>query len=245
MGVGELNNAYEDAELADTIVIIGGNSYENQTNLFLAHMIPNLGGTSVAKKKQMFPNEAVEAGRMVIVDPRRTMTVEAAERAAGKDRVLHLDIEPGTDIALMNGLLTQVADRGWDDKAFIAASTEKYEEILAVNKQSLSETAQLTGLPEAKIVQAVEWIAKPKANGARPRVCFYYEKGVIWGLKNYENIASIVNVALQTHNIGRPGTGCCRLGGHQEGYVRPDADYPGGRPAINVDKAINEGQCGV
>jgi arsenite oxidase large subunit len=245
MGVGELNNAYEDAELADTIMLIGANSYENQTNLFLAHMLPNLGGTSGAKKKQMFPNEPVEAGRLIIVDPRRTMTVEAAERAAGKDRVLHLDIEPGTDIALMNGLLTQIAERGWDDKAFIAASTEKYDEILAVNRQTLAETAQLTGLPEAKIVQAVEWIAKPKAGGARPRVGFYYEKGIIWGLKNYENVASIVNVALQTHNIGRPGTGCCRVGGHQEGYVRPDADYPGGRPAINVDKAINEGQCGV
>jgi arsenite oxidase large subunit len=139
MGVGELNNAYEDAELADTIMLIGANSYENQTNLFLAHMLPNLGGTSGAKKKQMFPNEPTEAGRLIIVDPRRTMTVEAAERAAGKDRVLHLDIEPGTDIALMNGLLTQIAERGWDDKAFIAASTEKYDEILAVNKQTLAK----------------------------------------------------------------------------------------------------------
>ena len=245
MGVGELNNAYEDAELADTIMVIGANSYENQTNLFLAHMVPNLGGTSIPKKQQWFPGETVEAGRMIIVDPRRTMTVEAAERTAGKDRVLHLDIEPGTDIALMNGLLSLVADRGWTDTAFIAASTEKYAESLAVNRQSLAETAQLTGLPEGKIAQAAEWIAKPKAGGARPRVCFYYEKGVIWGLKNYENVASIVNLALQTHNVGRPGTGCCRVGGHQEGYVRPDADYPGGRPAINVDKAINEGQCGV
>jgi arsenite oxidase large subunit len=245
MGVGELNNAYEDAELADTIMLIGANSYENQTNLFLVHMVPNLGGTSLEKKRRWFPNEPVEAGRMIIVDPRRTMTVEAAERAAGKDRVLHLDLDPGTDIALMNGLFTLIAERGWDARAFVAASTEKYDEVRVANRQTLAETARLTRLPEAKIVQAAEWIAKPKAGGARPRVCFYYEKGIIWGLKNYENVASIVNVALQTHNVGRPGTGCCRVGGHQEGYVRPDADYPGGRPAINVDRAINEGQCGV
>jgi arsenite oxidase large subunit len=245
MGVGELNNSYEDAELADTIVIIGGNSYENQTNYFLVHMLPNLSGASLEKKRKSFSGEAVDKGRMIIVDPRRTMTVETAERAGGKDRVLHLDIQPGTDIALMNGLVSLVADRGWAAKEFIAASTEKYDDMLAANRQSVAETAQLTGLPEAKIQTALEWIAKPKAGGARPRVVFLYEKGVIWGLKNYENIASIVNLALQTQNVGRPGTGCCRLGGHQEGYVRPDKDYPGGRPAINVDKAINEGQCGV
>ncbi len=234
MGVSELNNSCEDAELADVIMIIGGNPYENQTNYFLVHMLPNLTGESLAKKKQWFPDEAVDRGRMIVVDPRRTMTVEAAERAGGQERVLHLDLEPGSDIALMNGLVSLIADRGWDDRAFIAASTEKYDEMLAANRQSLAETAQLTGLPEGKIVQAAEWIAKPKADGKRPRVTILYE-----------NIASIVNLALQTHNLGRPGTGCCRLGGHQEGYVRPDADYPGGRPAINVDKAINEGQCGV
>jgi anaerobic selenocysteine-containing dehydrogenase len=40
MGVGELNNCYEDAELADTIVSIGANSLETQTNYFLNHWIP-------------------------------------------------------------------------------------------------------------------------------------------------------------------------------------------------------------
>ena len=46
MGVGELNNCYEDAELADTIMAVGCNSLETQTNYFLNHWVPNLRGTS-------------------------------------------------------------------------------------------------------------------------------------------------------------------------------------------------------
>ena len=51
MGVGELNNCYEDAELADTIVAVGTNALETQTNYFLNHWVPNLRGTSMDKKK--------------------------------------------------------------------------------------------------------------------------------------------------------------------------------------------------
>ena len=58
MGVGELNNCYEDAELADTLVSVGNNPLETQTNYFLNHWVPNLRGTSMDKKKQQLPDEA-------------------------------------------------------------------------------------------------------------------------------------------------------------------------------------------
>ena len=51
MGVGELNNCYEDAELADTIVAVGTNALETQTNYFLNHWVPNLRGTSRTRKE--------------------------------------------------------------------------------------------------------------------------------------------------------------------------------------------------
>ena len=57
MGVGELNNCYEDAELADTIVAVGTNALETQTNYFLNHWVPNLRGTSLDKKKAEFGSE--------------------------------------------------------------------------------------------------------------------------------------------------------------------------------------------
>ena len=59
MGVGELNNCYEDAELADTIVAVGTNALETQTNYFLNHWVPNLRGSSMDKKKAEFGSEPV------------------------------------------------------------------------------------------------------------------------------------------------------------------------------------------
>src|SRR5271165_4970545 len=122
MGVGELNNCYEDAELADTIMAVGCNSLETQTNYFLNHWIPNLRGASVDKKKAEFGNEPIGSARIIFVDPRRTPTIAACEAEVGVDNVLHLAINPGTDLALFNALFTEIAAKGWVDRAFIAAS---------------------------------------------------------------------------------------------------------------------------
>ena len=237
MGVGELNNCYEDAELADTIVAVGTNALETQTNYFLNHWVPNLRGTSMDKKKAEFGSEPVEQGRIIIVDPRRTVTVNACEVEAGKDRVMHLAINSGTDLALFNAWLTYIADKGWTDKAFIAASTKDFDKALAANKTSLEEAARITGLSVDQIRQSAEWIAQPKAGGARRRTMFAYEKGLIWGNDNYRTNGALVNVALATGNIGRPGGGCVRMGGHQEGYSRP-SDAHVGRPAAYVDQLL-------
>ncbi|MFZ5691213.1 MAG: arsenate reductase (azurin) large subunit, partial [Pseudomonadota bacterium] len=266
MGVGELNNCYEDAELADTIVAIGTNALETQTNYFLNHWVPNLRGTSLDKKRREFAGEAVEPGRIIIVDPRRTVTVAACEAEAGKDRVLHLALESGTDLVLFNALLTYIADKGWVDKAFIAASTlpaaqaapllsrpggtladqplTDFASALAANRTSIEEAAKITGLRAEDIVKAAHWIAEPKAGGKRRRAMFGYEKGIIWGNDNYRTNGAIVNLALATGNVGRPGGGVVRLGGHQEGYSRP-SDAHVGRPAAYVDKLLIEGRGGV
>jgi arsenite oxidase large subunit len=239
MGVGELNNSYEDAEVADVIWSIGNNPYETQTNYFLAHWVPNLQGATVDKKKKWFPGETVGRGKVIFVDPRRTPSIAIAEEAAGKDNVLHLDIQPGTDIALFNGLLSYVVDQGWHDKEFIAASTTGFEDALKANRLGLADCAQVTGVPEAKLRQAAEWAYKPKDSGHRPRSMHAYEKGIIWGNDNYHIQAALVDLVLATHNVGRRGTGVVRMGGHQEGYVRPP--YPGPRPAPYIDQEIIKG----
>ncbi len=251
-GVGTLNNAYIDAQLADTILIVGANPYETQSNYFLNHMVPNLRGESLPYKKDSFGEEPVNSGRMIIIDPRRTMTVSAAEAAAGKENVLHLQIEPGTDIAVVNTIARIVLERRWHDVAFIADRTEwqtfeSYQRsALGAERplaEMIAETARIAGISAKQIQQAAEWIAKPKPGGTRRRTLMHYEKGLIWGLKNYEGVASVIDLALLTGNIGKPGTGASRLGGHQEGYVRPP--YPGGRPALNVDEKVRRGEAKV
>ncbi|WP_225769582.1 arsenate reductase (azurin) large subunit [Inquilinus sp. Marseille-Q2685] len=243
MGVGELNNCYEDAELADTIFAVGTNSLETQTNYFLNHWVPNLRGTSLAKKQEQLPDEPHEAGRIVIVDPRRTVTVNACEIEAGKDNVLHLAINSGTDLILFNAIMTVVAEKGWIDKAFIEASTSGYDDMVAANKVDLAEAAKVTGVSVEDIQKAAAWIAEPKG-GKRRRTMFAYEKGLIWGNDNYRTNQALVNIALATGNVGRPGGGCVRMGGHQEGYSRP-SDSHVGRPAAYVDQLIINGKGGI
>lgn len=238
MGIGELNNSYEDAELADTIVCIGANPYETQTNYFLAHWLPNLAGLTQAKRRARFPGETVEPARIIWVDPRRSASVAVSSRAA-PDRVLHLDIAPGTDIALFNGLLTHVIEKGWIARDFIAASTAGFAQAASANRLSLADTARITGVAIDKLEQAAAWAYRPKASGHAPRTMHAYEKGLIWGNDNYLCQAALVDLVLATHGVGRRGTGVVRMGGHQEGYTRPP--YPG-KAKIFIDQELIKGR---
>lgn len=239
-GIAPLPSAYLDAELADTIVLIGANSYETQSVYFLEHMMPNLSGGTLAQKNALLPGEPHAAGKIIIVDPRRTSTVAVAEAVAGKQNVLHLQLNNGTDIALLNSLSRVIYEHGWHDSAFIEQRTENFAACKAKNlAQDLDEAVRLTGISREQMMTAAEWIAKPKSATSRRRSLLLYEKGLIWGLKNYENVASVVDLALLTGNLGKPGTGCGRLGGHQEGYSRPS--YPGKRPPVNVDEVAIKG----
>ncbi|MCB6178770.1 arsenate reductase (azurin) large subunit [Rhodobacter sp. Har01] len=241
MGVDELNYSYSDYQVADTIVLAGTNPMECQTNLFLNHMVKGM----------------QNGAKVVIVDPRRTVTVDSCEQVAGAENVLHLAITTGSDLALFNTLFTYIADQGWVDADFIAKSTFQgevavpedaahpaalgsYEAARAACKMSLAEGAAITGLTEAQIIQAAEWIARPKDDGSRRKTVTGYEKGIIWGNDNYRTIGALVNIGLITGNIGREGGGTCRLGGHQEGYFRP-SDAHVGRPAPYLDQLLIAG----
>ncbi|NOX73626.1 MAG: arsenate reductase (azurin) large subunit [Alphaproteobacteria bacterium] len=241
MGVGELQYQYVDYELTDTIMVVGANPLETQTNLFLNHM------------RKGMENSA----RFIMIDPRRTVTVNAAEEIAGAENVLHLAIKPGTDMAVMNAILTEIVDKGWTDKDFLAAST--FQGGVAVEEDaahpaalgsldmamqacrvSLADAAEICGVDAADIAKAAAWIAEPKSDGSRRKCVSAYEKGIIWGNDNYRTIGALVNIALATGNVGREGGGACRLGGHQEGYYRP-SDAHVGRPATYVDQLLING----
>jgi len=236
MGIMELNNSYEDAEVADCIMAIGCNPYETQTNYFLAHWLPNLQGASADKKKKWFPGEETASARVIFVDPRKTPSVSICESAL-PERTLHLDILPGTDVALFNGLFTYVIEQGWIDKDFIAKRSKGFDEAAKANKISLDECSKITGISVAKLKQAAEWAYKPKTGGKLKRTMHAYEKGIIWGNDNYLIQSALLDLAIATHNVGgRRGTGCVRMGGHQEGYARPP--HPTGEKLYNDQEII-------
>ena len=165
MGVGELNNSYEDAELADTIMAIGTNAYETQTNYFLAHWLPNLQGGTVDKKKQALPRRGRSVrARIIFVDPRRTTTISVAEAVSGRTSCTSTSSRAPT-----SRCSTRCSPTSSSKAGSTATSSRKYtngfDAAVAANKLSLEEAAQITGVPVAKLRKAAEWAYKPKAGG--------------------------------------------------------------------------------
>ncbi len=259
MGVGELNNCYEDAELADTIMAVGTNSLETQTNYFLNHWIPNLQGATLDKKKKLMPDEPHAAARIIIVDPRRTVTVNACEVAAGKDNVLHLAINSGTDLALFNALFTYIADKGWVQKDFIDKSTlaggagtsaalSRARRFACDARTSDVVRGGARGMPDVDRRRGQDHRSEPRRHRQGGRMDRHAEgrrqappddvrlrEGPHLGQRQLPH-----QRRTREHRAGhrqcRPDGRRRRpaSGGHQEGYVRPDYPGPGARARMST-----------
>ncbi|MCA9566886.1 MAG: arsenate reductase (azurin) large subunit [Myxococcales bacterium] len=247
-GVHELHVTAEDGHLCDTLVLWGANPFETATVLYLEHLLPNLKGDTVAEKRAAFgADEPFPAARLVVVDPRATSSL-AIPASIAPDRVLHLRPTPGTDVVLADAIARIVWEKGWADTAFLAGRSDAesfgvYQrgslQLDQPAKKVLKRAEELTGVSRADMAKAAEWMARPKSPSHRTRTLTFYEKGVIWGYRNYDTVAAVVQLAALGGNLGRPGTGCARQGGHQEGYVRPP--YPGSRPPRNIDQHLIDG----
>ncbi|MBB5159946.1 anaerobic selenocysteine-containing dehydrogenase [Saccharopolyspora phatthalungensis] len=125
--------SYEDFDHADVFFVIGANMADCHPILFLRLM------------------DRVKAGsKLIVVDPRRTATADKAD--------LFLQIKPGTDLALLNGLLHLLVANGQIDTEFIAETTEGWEEMPAfLADYPAARVAEITGIPEADICRAAEW----------------------------------------------------------------------------------------
>jgi assimilatory nitrate reductase catalytic subunit len=131
---------------------------------------------------------------IVVIDPRRTETAMAATR--------HLALQPKSDQALFYGLAKLLIDRGWIDQAFIERSTSGFEAFREfVAAFPLARVVAETGLAAAQI----EWLAETIHEGKR--VSFWWTMGVNQSYQGVRTAQSLINLALMTGNIGRPGTG--------------------------------------
>ena len=122
--------SYDDIDHADVFLVIGSNMAECHPVLFLRLI-----------------DRVAQGASLIVVDPRRTATADKAS--------LFLPIRPGTDIALLNGLLHLVAADGGLDEAFIAAHTEGWEHMAPLLADYPPDVvASITGIPEADLREA-------------------------------------------------------------------------------------------
>jgi assimilatory nitrate reductase catalytic subunit len=137
---------------------------------------------------------------IVVVDPRRTETAMAA--------TMHVPLRPKSDLVLFYGLANLFIERGWIDRAFVDAHTSGYEQLAAhVAPYTVKRVAAATGLD----AEAIERLAAVVHQGRR--VSFWWTMGVNQSHEGVRVAQAIINLALLTGNIGRPGTGANSITG--------------------------------
>jgi formate dehydrogenase (coenzyme F420) alpha subunit len=184
-GSGAMTQSIADIAQAETILIIGSNTFEQHPLI----------GRRVMQAK-------AKGAKIIYADPRLTAT--------GKQADLHLPFFSGTDVALLNCMMQQILSNGWENKEFIEKRTKDFDKLKAVvmkPEYSLENVAKITGVPAKDIATAAEWIGKSKANA------ILYSMGITQHTTGVDNVKSVANIQMLTGNLGRPGTGVCALRG--------------------------------
>ena len=185
---------YDDLDHAHTLFIAGSNTA-------FAH--------PVLYRRIEDAKRANPAQRVIVIDPRRTETAEAAD--------LFLQILPGTDVALFNAMLHVMLWDGLLDIAYIAAHTNGFDTLKArVRDYPPKEVAALCGIPEADLVRAAVWFAgcdAPQGTTTRRPTLSLYCQGLNQSSSGTAKNAALINLHLATGQIGRCGAGPFSLTG--------------------------------
>jgi assimilatory nitrate reductase catalytic subunit len=176
---------YEDLERARTVIFAGSNMAYAHPVLF----------------RRLEAAKANDPGiRWIVIDPRRTDTAAMAD--------LHLAIEPGTDVALFNGMLHHLIWEGLVDQAYIDRHTDGFAELKnLVREYTPRMAAELCGIREVDLIQAAEWF------GASPASLSLYCMGLNQSSHGTDKNLALINLHLATGQIGKPGAGPFSLTG--------------------------------
>lgn len=183
VGAGAASNSFDQIAGADTLFIFGSNTTE-------AHPIVSL-----------HVNKAIKNGaRLVVGDPRKIELVRYADA--------WLNLRPGTNIALINGLLHIIIKEGWENRAFIDGRTEGFEKLKAkVKAYTPGRVEKITGVSRGRLKEAAQIYA------GSDKAMILYGLGVTEHVTGTENAMAMANLCLACGQIGRPSTGIMALRG--------------------------------
>jgi len=165
----------EIEEACDVIFIAGANTTESH---------PVFGA--------LIKRAHARGAKLVVADVRRT------ELAALAD--LHLQMLPGTDVALYNAMLNHILANGWENREFIEGRTRAFDQVReAVRPYTLELGEKITGIPRDRIARAAEWYAKG------PRTSTLWAMGLTQHATGTDIVTSLLNLLLCCGMIGRWG----------------------------------------
>jgi len=182
-GSGVMTNSTAELEESDAIFIIGSNTTSSHP----------LVATRIFR--------AIEKGAKVLVaDPRKNQIADLAH--------LYVRHKPGTDVALLNGIMKVILDKGLEDKKFIAKNTEEFDAFKKqIDTVDIEKTSQITGVSIEDIKALAEAYGKAK------RGSIVYCMGITQHTNGVNNVKALANLSMLTGNIGRVGTGVNPLRG--------------------------------
>jgi len=182
-GSGAMTNSIGEIGGADVVFVIGSNTPE--THPVIAMKV----------------NEAKNRGAKIIVaDPRAVLLAEKAD--------VHLQQLPGTDVALLNGIMHVILREGLENKDFIQTRTEGVDGLReTVRAYSPERVESITGVPAALIERAARLYA------AAGKATILYAMGITQHTTGHDNVVSIANLAMLCGQIGRESTGVNPLRG--------------------------------
>lgn len=138
--------------------------------------------------------------KIIVADPRRSETANIAD--------LHLSLQPGSDIALFNGMLHVLFAEGLIDRDYVDAHTTGFDALYDIVRGYTPEVASaLTGLPPESIVLAARWFGQSGA------ALSLYCQGLNQSAHGTHNNVGIIHLHLATGQIGKPGAGPFSLTG--------------------------------
>ncbi len=142
--------------------------------------------------------------KLIIADPRATPIARNAD--------LFLPVRPGTDLALLLGMLHVIVRDGLTDEAFITAHTTGFETTAAsAEAWNPRRAAEVCGVPPDAIERAAHMIGESR------RAILLHARGLEHQSKGVENCEAVIAIALATGNIGREGAGCMMITGQGNG----------------------------
>jgi formate dehydrogenase major subunit len=196
LGESAGTQTFRSVQKADVIVVIGANPTEAHP-VFASRMKRRLRGTSQRP-----------GAKLIVIDPRRIDLVRTPHVQADH----HLQLKPGTNVAVITAMAHVVVTEGLVDEAFVAARCEKksfdeWREFVARDANSPEAMEAVTGVPAAELRAAARLYATAD-NGA-----IYYGLGVTEHSQGSTMVMGIANLAMATGNVGREGVGVNPLRG--------------------------------
>jgi len=173
-----------EIENNEVIFVIGSNTKESHPIIAL-RMIK-------AKRK---------GAKIIIADPRRVPLVRFAD--------VWLQHQPGTDVALLNGMMHVILKEGLSKKGFIELMTEGFDDAFMKNLEAFTPdfASKITGVPADLILKAA------RLYGSSEHAGIYYTMGITQHAHGTDNVFSIANLALMTGNLGKESAGVNPLRG--------------------------------